>query len=38
MCKLMKCRIILALGKYTVICSMCVWFHVRVSGWRVIKT
>lgn len=27
MCKLMKCRIILALDKYTVICSVCAEPH-----------
>lgn len=30
MYKVMKCGIILALGKYTAICSMCVWGFVCV--------
>lgn len=32
MCKLMKCGIILALSKYTVICSVCGFGSVFMSG------
>ncbi len=33
MCKLMKCRIILAWGKYTAICAVCVRVVVCVYEW-----